>query len=207
MAAAGLSLMGVLTIRKSQPGPLRWIAVIPACFAAQQFAEGVVWLHLESGFERTALSWTARSVYLFFAYVFWLSYLPFAMWRTEKIPWRRWTCMGLFGIALTGAFRNLHGILTLDWVPQVLCKSVDYKQSNLEQMLTYGVIVFVPLLITTVPKLRIYGVLALLFYVLSYIFYLETFTSVWCFYAALASVFIYQVVKQPTLEKIDSTTA
>ena len=200
VAAGGLSLIGALCVRDSKPGPTRWISVIPLCFAVQQCAEGIVWLHLDDDFERTTLSWLARSIYLFFAYVFWLTYLPFSMWRNEKVPWRRWTCLGLFGVALTGGIRNMEAILTLDWTPQILCQSIDYKQSTLEQMLTYGVIVFVPLLITTVPKMRIYGLLALLFYLVSYVFYLETFTSVWCFYAAVVSAFIYIVVKEPGVE-------
>ena len=193
-AGAGLSVMGVLTIRRAPKGPMLLIALIPSFFAVQQLSEGVVWLHLDDGFENTSISWTARSIYLFFAYVFWLTYLPYAMWRNEKILWRRRTCMVFVLIALTGAVQNLYSIFTADWVPQVVCNSVDYLQPSVKNMLIYGVIIFTPLLLSSVPKMRIYGLLTLLLYIVSYAFYLETFTSVWCFFAAIASVFIYLVV-------------
>ena len=195
LSGAALAISGGVMWRRTPRNELRWIAVIPLFFALQQIAEGVVWLHLHPWFERTVLSWSARTIYLLFAYVVWLVYLPLAMWRLERIQWRRWLCLFFCLGAIPGAIQNTIGIVSAEWTPSVMCHSVDYLDTKPSDQITYGVVVFVPLLVSSLPQMRLYSITALLFYGLSYLFYLETFTSVWCFFAAVSSILIYQVIR------------
>ena len=64
-------------------------------------------------------------------------------------------------------------------------------------MIAFGVYVIatmVPLFISSVRGMNLFGILIMLSCLVTGIFYKEYLTSVWCFFAALISVVIYRIV-------------
>ena len=193
--AVGLGITGVATLRCAGAKPLPWLAAVPALFAVQQCAEGIVWLYLNGGFQQTPVSRTAQYVYLMFAYIWWPSYMPLAVALAEPIPWRRyWAFAAAVGGLCVSAFDTYY-LFTTDLSPTVVGHSIQYGTGAVTARMTYGTVSLLPLFLTSIPKLWILGALSLLTFLIAKLFFPRTFISVWCILAAVSSVVVWVVVK------------
>ena len=193
--SAGLGVTGIATWRCVGAKPLPWLAAVPALFAVQQCAEGVVWLYLNGGFQQTSASLAAQYVYLLFAYVWWPSYMPLAVALDEPVPWRRrWAYVAVIGGLCVSAFDTYY-VFTTDLTPVVVGHSIQYGQGAVTARMTYGTFSLLPLFISSIPKLWILGALSLLMFIVAESFFPLTFISVWCMLAAVSSVVVWFVVK------------
>ena len=59
----------------------------------------------------------------------------------------------------------------------------------------YALVVTLPLLATNLPKLRLFGALIALSLILSAMYFDHAFTSVWCFFAAILSVYVLRLIQ------------
>jgi len=190
-----LGITGVATLRSAGAKPLSWLAAVPALFAVQQGAEGVVWLYLNGGFQHTPVSLTAQYVYLMFAYIWWPTYMPLAVALAEPVPWRRrWAFVAVVGGLCISAFDTYY-LFTADLTPVVVGHSIQYGQGVTTARMTYGTISLLPLFLTSVPKLWILGALSLIMFIGAEMFFPLTFISVWCLLAAVSSVVVWYVIK------------
>jgi len=174
------------------------VAFIPFFFAIQQFSEGWVWLGLR--WDNNALVKIFAMVFLFFAVVFWPFWIPFCAFvtggRKEKI---------LFGFLITFALVIGLGVyiplLISDETPvaNVINHSIHYdiKKSTVFQFVPvllweamYIVIISSPIFATNIAKLIYLGIAIVLASAISYIIFWFAFASVWCFFAALMSLYL-----------------
>ncbi len=191
----GAGITGVATLQCTGAKTLPWLAAVPALFAVQQCAEGVVWLYLNGGFHQTPVSLIAQYVYLAFAYIWWPSYTPLAVALAEPVPWRRrWSFVAVVGGLCISAFDGYY-LLTTDLSPTVVGHSIQYGHGALNARMTYGMVSLLPLFITSLPKLWVLGALSLVTFIVSDVFFSLTFISVWCLLAAVSSVVLWYVVK------------
>ncbi len=197
IVGAGTGVVGLAALKRASPTPRRWLALVPCFFAIQQVSEGVVWLHLTGQFNVTPVTKAAQYIYLTFALVFWPVYAPFAVTIAEQIRFRRRLCkFAAMGGALVSLY-NLNQLVGIEQSPTVLGHSIryGYGEAYLPERFAYGVAAMMPLFISSLRKMWVLGVLAMLgFGVADYFFY-TVFTSVWCFFTAILSVSLYFILR------------
>ena len=182
--------IGALT-RANEPRELP-LAATPLLFAIQQGIEGLLWLNLPVAPDG-ALSAGLTLLYLFFAEAFWPLYTPFAIWLIEPNQRRRLfmaICMGVG--AGVGAYL-LWWVLGHPHLATILDGHIVYvtehRQSNAVGI-AYLAATGLPLLLSSQRSVVVLGAIVLAGVVVAYAFYWEAFVSVWCFFAAAASVAI-----------------
>lgn len=192
-AGAGLTVVGMLTVRKSQGGRELPLALIPLLFGLQQLTEGVVWLSLGSDL---GPSWQDGStfVYSMFSHVLWPIFVPIAILLVEPSIWRRKAIGGFVALGLVVGLYLLFFLIRFPIDARVIENSVSYDSPHL-----YLPVVLVGYLLATTISglfsshwcLNVFGVLAFGLAVVAAVVSLTTFVSVWCFYAAILSFLVY----------------
>lgn len=171
-------------------------AIIPLAFGVQQFAEGMVWLGLRG--QPGGSVQVATAIYLFFALAFWPTWFAIAAALAEEKPplrtllwaWAGFTSAWFWFAWLPVVVQPNH------LLPEVCQNSVRYSCSDSGVLglrgpmaALYVVCAGGPLVIMSrrqearVPLF--WGIAGLL---AAGWLYDQTFTSVWCFFAALVSV-------------------
>lgn len=198
-AAAGV--VGVAALKQTTSKNEVPLAAIPLIFGIQQLIEGLLWLNVSGSGESCAVTGLS-SGYLFFAEVIWPAYVAIAVLLVE--PERRRRCV-LVAAALTGGLVSAY--LLYDLVSDlptafVRGRSIGYSEDagylTLDQ-LPYLISTMLPLLISSHPAVRNFGVLVAAGFLVSAYVYSETFVSVWCFFAAASSVVLYLHFKRAAL--------
>lgn len=174
------------------------IAVVPILFGVQQFAEGWVWVGLNEG--NADLTRSGTLFFLFFALVFWPLWVPFCAFLTRTTPAGR---LIFAGAGMLGGAAGLWVLLPLAGVDFALAEvahhSVHYQVArspvfdHFPKVLwegTYVVIVSSPLLTSTDSRMIYLGLALVLGSAVTYLLFYTTFTSVWCFFAAVLSLYL-----------------
>ncbi len=204
-AAAMLVPAGGYCMARAARYSLRYLplALVPLAFAAQQCAEGFVWLGL--GRDDTDLVCDASRIYLFFALAFWPFMVPFILCVRERRP-KQGILLGLIAL-LSLVWVWFYLPLALDperWLAtRVVHHSVQYDFEDLPAFgylplavwrIVYLVFICGPLILA-VPKrsergilLPLVGLFVVGLFLVSYVLFSYAFTSVWCFFAAFLSL-------------------
>jgi len=190
---AGLTaVVGFVSLsRVSNPREIP-LAATPLLFALQQALEGLLWINLPlapGGSVATGLT----LLFLFFAEVFWPIYAPIAALLIEP-SWRRRRLMLLcfaVGVGVAAHFlwwilAHPHGAVILDGH---IVYVTEYRFSELVA-LAYLAATGLPLVLSSHRIVVALGSVILVGSAVAYVSYWEAFTSVWCFFAAAASVLI-----------------
>ncbi len=178
------------------------LAAVPLLFGIQQVIEGVEWLYLNAG----SASFIAGYGFLFFAFIVWPIYVSttvFVLDKKERKSLKWFICLG---IAVALYFFWL--LLTQHIAIQKLNACVSYSfHSPLGNSMTvaYLLVVLVPLFISNLDILRQVGILVGIFAIVSWLFFTLTFTSVWCFFAAIISSIFFVYVKRKNRDSHQKT--
>ena len=186
------------------------LAAVPLLFAAQQICEGVVWLGL--GSKDTALVERASVVYLFFALPLWPFWIPFSVFFLEPRKWRKVALVGLTVLGLVWIWIYLPLVLEPGrWLVTTVVHphhSIDYNIDALPAFamadadlwtVGYFLTVAVSLVmfcvrpqVNPVSKAVSVGAAVALpaLFAVCWFVYWYAFASVWCFFAALLSLFL-----------------
>jgi len=132
-------------------------AAIPLIFAAQQAAEGTVWLTMSGG--RGALHQLVVNVFLAVALVVWPTWLPFALRAVERNPSRRRVLGALFWLGGAVAVYAAVFLARFRPVAQIAGHSIRYDYassgdgvSNLFYLLVYTLPTVVPFFVSTLKE-------------------------------------------------------
>ena len=204
-AAAVLIPAGVYCLKQSHKlkQPYWLIALLPLVFGLQQVFEGFVWLDLASLSPDPRLPALG---FMFFSHFFWLLWVPLACFAVETNPLRRRLFMGVTALG------TIHGLLMYvplwihpDWLSvEINQHSISYKATLLYDeyiprilsRVLYALIVLIPLLLSSQFYVRLFGVIIFFSVAFATIFYGYAFISVWCFFAALLSLYILYMISQ-----------
>jgi len=209
--AAILTGVGVASIARSSSRSNRMFAAAPLLFAAQQAAEGVVWLTIGVPSE-AMLQRLAVDAFLGFALVVWPLWVPISLQRMERDPARRrvLTAMSWFsGTASASAV-----LLLSRWQPfaRVSGRSLSYDYPGTSNALLHVALVVVyvvstiaPFFVSTARLVRTIGVTLVGSLLAAIVIRREALTSVWCFFAAILSGMIMIAVRheEPSREKLE----
>lgn len=178
------------------------LPLLPLLFGIQQGIEGLVWWSL--GAHDPELLRASALGFLFFSHVLWPVAIPFSCYLAEPLHQHK----GLFLLlTLLGAVFALSTytplLLNPGWlVVSDIHHSLVYRTTLLYDALlprpvvtlAYTAIVLLPLLLSVRHNYRVLGLLMLLAAMLTAAMFKLAFISVWCFFAALLSLYIYYIV-------------
>ena len=191
VAGVSLTVLGVITVKKTERRAEIPFAMIPLLFGAQQIVEGMLWLSFK--FDTPLLNVSMTYLYTLFSHVLWPVYVPFSIGLMETVSWRK---------KVISAFQIIGGAVGLYLLYFIVSFPVT---SEIHQHMVYVLpyvkehpVLELYLAATCIAPLfsghkiiRIFGALALLLFMVAYWFYTVAFFSVWCFFAAILSVVIY----------------
>jgi hypothetical protein len=197
-ASIVLSVIGVAALKKAKAPHQVPLACIPLIFAVQQFSEGFVWLYLSN----PHFAWAKASPYLFllFAQIVWPLWVPVSVAILEPDIKRKKILTLLIGVGLLVAAYFAHRLWTYGVHPNIDGHHVAYKQFYRDSLnhvadVLYGLATLVPIFLSKVKRMWMFGLTVLTAYVVTYIFYVNYILSVWCFFSAIMSVLIYVILK------------
>lgn len=188
-ATAAIGLASVSKVHEARELPL---AATPLLFALQQSIEGLLWLDLPLAPEGST-STGLTLLFLFFAEAFWPAYIPIAVFLIEPVEWRRRLMLlavaagaGLSGYLLWSILdRSLGAVIAEDHIVYV----TKYPHSQVIA-LAYFAAAGLPPLLSSHRTVNAFGAIVIVGAAIAYVSYWEAFISVWCFFAAAASVVI-----------------
>ncbi len=211
-SAAILITGGLFCLKKTAHAnkPYWVFALLPLMFGIQQAIEGVVWWALGANHpENLRLSALG---FLFFSHFIWLVWIPFSCYQTEPSNNRKMLFLLMSGTGVFfGASLFTPFLLYSDWLTvSAVNHSIAYQTTLIyDEYLPrivvtagYMLIVLVPLMLSSGRHHRILGMLALLSAVLTMAFFNFAFISVWCYFAAVISLYVYYI----TVIKPESVT-
>lgn len=187
-----LSTVGVVILTEVQRRGEIPFAMIPLLFGIQQLIEGVIWLTFSH--DAPLLKETMTYIYSIFSHVLWPIYIPFAFRMLETIPWRRKVMQWLQAAGVVVGLYLLYFIVSRPVIAEVVGHHIVYDSPHF-----YGKPMIVFYLASTCVTgffsshtfVRLFGMLALLSFLATYLFYTNWLISVWCFFAAVLSFLIY----------------
>lgn len=196
-AAAVLVTTGTIALKVNPSPKTRAFAAIPILFGIQQLSEGFVWRGLADGGSIFPQSW-AIFAFLFFAWVIWPTWVPWSILRMEDNPRRRKILAAFVGFGLFFATMATYALATGD--PYVEIKgqcldygfrrhNVDFIPPNLHALIYFSTAV-ISFFVSSKAWVHRTGYFILSGLVVTLLFWKFAVTSVWCFFAALASLHI-----------------
>ncbi|WP_127113554.1 DUF6629 family protein [Shimia sediminis] len=204
-AASGVLVpLGVLALIKARQAGGRYVpfAIYPLAFGIQQGFEGLVWIAMAQN--DPAMLFCGSRGFLFFSHFFWPAWAPVSAWLCEPDPRRkRWIgWLSIAGVSY-GAMIYLPSVMWRDWndiliVQQSLVYKTpalyDYPVFRAMTRVVYAAIVLGALFLSTLWPIRLFAILIALSLALTFVFYAHAFISVWCFFAAILSLYLLGVI-------------
>lgn len=191
IAGVSLSALGVATLKKAERKAEIPFAMVPLLFGIQQIIEGMLWLSFR--FDTPLLNAAMTYVYTLFSHVLWPIFVPFSIGLVEKIAWRKKAILAFRFIGIAVGLYLLYMIITFP-VRSEVDEHIVYVSPHFYQvpvMVLYLAATCAGAFFSSHKIINIFGVLALLLFVVAYWFHAVAFFSIWCFFAAILSAVIY----------------
>jgi hypothetical protein len=188
--------IGAVAINQEKAPSHRMLALVPLLFAAQQVAEGVVWVTMAEPTHKW-LNAMAVALFLGFALVGWPMWVPISLFIAERNPRRR---RALAVLSWIGVVVGVYAaVLLVRGRPtaQVAGHSLTYSYRDRGPALVlalylpgYVLPTVVPFFISTISRAKLMGIVLVVSLLATFLIEREALTSVWCFFAAMLSVLI-----------------
>jgi hypothetical protein len=191
VAGVSLSVIGVATVKKAERKEEIPFAMIPLLFGIQQIIEGMLWLSFR--YDLPLIKVTTTYVFTLFSHVLWPIFVPFSILLLETVAWRKKVIMTFLITGIVVGLYNLYFIFTYPVISEVNCNVIYYLPyfNKILVMALYLAATGVSCFFSSHKMINLFGVLALLLFMVAYWFYTVAFLSVWCFFAAILSAVIY----------------
>lgn len=204
VAGGVLVPVGILAVVRARQagGLLVPFAIYPLAFGIQQVFEGLVWIAMLN--TDPAMMYCGSRGFLLFSHFFWPAWAPVSVWLCEPDPVRkRWAgWLSIIGV-LYGLLIYLPSLIWRDWTIVLMVEQslvyrtpalYDYPTLQLATRVIYAAIVLTALFMSTLKPIRLFAVLIALSLALTFLFYAYAFISVWCFFAAILSLYLFGVI-------------
>lgn len=209
ITAGTLTVIGLVSTRTAMRNKkLLPLATTPLIFALQQIIEGVVWITLTQGSINSLLHTASIYGFVFFAGAWWPTWVPSCIYYLEKNQTRKkiifltsmigivtttlyLISMLIYPVAVTAAEHHLY-YPRLSYPFGSHNTITQYIDATIPEMYLFATVM--PFFFSTIPFMWIIGLVMGLTCLTSQLFYPSATASVWCFFAALASMLIYIIV-------------
>lgn len=195
IVGGSLTALGVVTVKRAKTRAELPFSTLPLLFGIQQLVEGVLWLSIQH--DMAPLKTFTTYIFTMFSHLVWPIYVPYAIALMEPAqtikPWRSnamWACRfsGIVAAVL------LLALVATQPLTAVVDQHIIYVTPffyDWPMLVLYIVATCVVAFFSSHTLIRIFGLMVLAFFLVSYWFYTEAFFSVWCFFAAIISLVIY----------------
>ena len=197
-SAAVLSLIGVVTMRKTSTSTQLALGCFPFIFALQQLSEGFVWLSFTS---LSTAGWQSIPIYSFlvFSHVVWPIWIPLSIFLLEKRNDRKIMLYVMVGIGLILSIYHVFCLVFYSVTTQINGHHLQYVIDHPKALLLpgnvlYGMATIIPAFISSVRRMWWLGFFIIISYLGTYLFYQAYVISVWCFFATLMSGIVYLIL-------------
>lgn len=200
VAGASLSAIGIVTIASTQRRSELPFAAIPLLFGVQQTIEGVIWLTFRH--DALVLKQTMTYAYSVFSHVLWPIYVPLALYFLETTPWRKKAMLAFQVVGTVVGLYLLYFLIAAPVTAEVIGQHVVYLSPHFylgPVIVAYLAATCISEFVSSHMFVRLFGVLALLSFIATYLVYTRALVSIWCFFAALLSILIYIHLRFRTL--------
>jgi hypothetical protein len=180
-------------------------AALPLLFGLQQVVEGFVWLDLLSATPERAR--TPALGFMFFSHFLWLFWVPLAAAIAERVACRRRLFFAMTGVGLVfGGAMYWPFVFDYDlWHVKIHEHSIGYYvdlvfDDAIPRDLSHGlyaVLTLVPLFASSSHRIKLLGAMMAIAAALTLLFFVYTFSSVWCFFAAGLSFYVLTLLRAP----------
>ena len=202
---------GIYCLRKSVTTERLYLPLSawPLFFGIQQAVEGFLWLGMVNN--QPNLIQIASLSFLFFSHFFWLVWTPFSLLSLETNETNRWrriiliifTLVGLvYGALLYLPLLSDESLLNIKIVNGSMYYAVEFIFDDLislnSRFVIYAMIILVPLFISSNRRVNFLGWEILLAAMITYLWFSYAFSSVWCFFAAIISIYVVYAINQVT---------
>lgn len=185
------------------------IAMFPLVFAVQQAAEGALWLGFAHAWPASVMLFAAN-FFVLIALAFWPIWSPLALGLMEKSPGRRLAIFALLPAGLILAVYSLRNIFENPYAASLAHHSICYISRGAYPVAgvpVYLLCTVAPLFLSSDSFFRKWGSVLTIGMAVSFAFFYVSFVSVWCFFAAAASIGIYAFFHQRHLEALPGERA
>ncbi|SFL74155.1 hypothetical protein SAMN05421863_1003128 [Nitrosomonas communis] len=150
------------------------------------------------------------NLYGIFIGVIWPFYAYFALYQGELESTTRKVMISMIIVGLGLAAYTIIGLISEPIMAHIVNNSIRYEHEVAGQQFVRAMYLFatcVPFILASDRFLNITGTLITLSFLIAFYVYRETFASVWCFLAAIASALIYvYVINQNKKERYELRT-
>jgi hypothetical protein len=195
-----ISAIGIAAIKEVHKPSQRLFAFIPIIFGIQQLSEGCLWLTLSS-MDFLILRKISTYVFLITAQVIWSWVITLSVLLMEEEPRRRKILKGMLviGIALSvyyAFYLFFHKISSQILDCHILYTTESPESLSLVTFILYLSVTVAPFFVSSKKRMYPLGIIMTLSCLAAVVFYKLYLTSVWCFFAAIMSVYIYLILKR-----------
>lgn len=202
-ASGIISVVGVMTLRKVTFREEILFASIPLLFASQQFIEGLLWLVLLKGGLPLQQYWLTQ-IFNVYADILWPVIVPISIFMIEDDHGRRNLMKVLILMGIVTAFYSIKAFTGVGISAEIVNYCIQYAyplpQSDYTRWV-YVTVTCLPFFLSTKPVIRWIGLVNIITFSIAYYAYTVAYISVWCFFAAVTSGFIYFYFDQLQREK------
>ncbi|MCF8254869.1 MAG: hypothetical protein K9J84_09860 [Bacteroidia bacterium] len=199
-AGAVLTVIGIASIKKAHHSSQILFASIPLIFGIQQLSEGILWLVLPYP-EYHLTQKIATYIFLFFAQILWLIWVPISFLYLEKSKDRKLLQKGFVGLGLLVGLSLAYCLITFNVQAIIMGHHIRYVQdypASLKDLgvLLYAIATIVPPFFAHLKRIWLFSIAIFISYIILAIFYQHYVLSVWCFFASIISFSIYFILQE-----------
>jgi hypothetical protein len=187
-----LGTLGIVTLTKVKHRRELLFAALPSLFAVHQFIEGFVWLGLDGTLSPT-VTHDMGAAYILYAQGLLAFLLPLSVWLFEPDAKSR---MRMLPFVLLGGATGLYVLWALAayptriYVRESSIVYVNQATNHIAVAILYVIATCGALLFSKIRAIVVFGVANLAILLAVYAVKEYAFTSIWCAYAAIASLII-----------------
>lgn len=199
-ASVVLAVVGVVAVKKVQLPSQLPFACIPFLFSFQQLTEGFLWLALTHK-EYAYLESISTYFFLIFAQIVWPTWVPLSIMFLEKDEKRKKAFYFISEIGILLSIYLSYCFIVYDVQAEISSHHIQYNLDfpHTQHLLWLSALFyFIPTVFSTfvssVKRMQILGMAILASSVITRLFTLKYFISIWCFFAAIISVLILLIM-------------
>ncbi len=189
-----LLLCGITALYRAKKNQ-RLFAMIPLLFSIQQFIEGSIWQSLTAGAPVQAAMWA----YLTFVFIVWPNWIPLSIsFMSTRISEKKSLAVPIIAGILTSILAISYAFVSSP-TATIVDHHINYTAHLPGWLWIPGTFLYLfatltPFFIPKIPNLWKMGVVLSLSYIATLFFYYTAMLSVWCFFVAALSIFVFIII-------------
>ena len=191
-AAATLGVAGIATLTRVRTFTELPLAGVPLLFAAQQAIEGFLWRAAPDGPSHTA---ALATLFAAISLIVWPLLIPIAMALVERHPLRRLAMLFIVPAGIGVSVNYAAILLVRPYRAWPLGHTLTYVNNHPISPVMLGLYILcvcLPPLLAGSRILNLFGAAVIAGLAITFLAFYESFISVWCFFAALASLILWK---------------